>query len=48
LLPTDDEATLTAGDLETTGAVLIRRWANDGTMIETVRGAAKPKGEASP
>jgi hypothetical protein len=32
LLPTDDPSTLTAGELTTTGTVLVRRWAEDGAL----------------
>ena len=36
LLPTDDSATLAAEGLETTGAILVRRYGSDGSIVETV------------
>jgi hypothetical protein len=42
LLPTDDSATLTAGELETTGRLLIRRLATDGSAVETITSPASP------
>lgn len=42
LLPTDDSATLTAGELETTGRLLIRRLATDGSAVETITSPALP------
>lgn len=36
LLPTDDSTTLAAEGLSTTGRILVRRHASDGTVVETV------------
>ena len=36
LLPKDDSTLLAAGDLKTSGAIAIRRYASDGTVVETV------------
>ncbi|MCL4204823.1 MAG: DUF4962 domain-containing protein [Pirellulaceae bacterium] len=36
LLPTDDQATLTADELTATGQVVVRRFASDGSVVETV------------
>jgi len=37
LLPTDDEATLTAGDLTTTGKILVQRRGKDGSIVHSLR-----------
>ena len=39
LLPTDSQTALSAGDLTSTGAVAVRRWAADGSVVETVTAA---------
>lgn len=37
LLPTDDSATLQANDLSTQGRILVLRYAQDGSLVETAR-----------
>ena len=40
LLPADDSQSLAAGELTTTGKIVIRRWAKDGSEVETLTSPA--------